>query len=78
MKHAAKVCIDRLISVPSRGDKLETTPQQQARESLQWRARKAWSEISQSSFFHGMMKNGLAITWSDAEEAAQMIFFSHV
>lgn len=30
MKHVAKVCIDRLISVPSRGDKLETTPQQQA------------------------------------------------
>lgn len=75
MKQVAKVCMDRLISVPSRADKLETTPQQQAWEKRQWRARKAWSEVSQASFFHCMMKNTLATTWSDTEEAAQKIFF---
>lgn len=74
LKHVAKVCI---ISVPSKGDKLETAPQQQAWENLQWRAWKTWSQVNQASFFPGTMKNALA-QQTDAEEPTQKIFFSHL
>lgn len=74
LKHVAKVCIDRLISVPSRGDKLETAPQQQAWENLHWRAQKAWSQVRPvPSTAH---EKSTFTTWSEAEEPAQKIFFS--
>lgn len=51
-------------------------PNSELEKNRQWKAWKAWSHITRAPLSHCWMKNALATIWSDAEEAAQMIFFS--